>query len=263
VFAECRSARAHLLLPVIETNSTYGKSVFSRNLGSQSWYGRRGKRLFDFLGSVFGVVVLSIPALVVGLILFLLEGRPILFKQKRVGRGGKVFTIYKFRTMRNATGLGSTITAAGDVRITRVGRFLRKSKLDELPQMFNILLGDMSFVGPRPDVPGYLDRLSGEAALLWELRPGITGPATLLFRKEEEMLAAINDCTRFNDEIIFPEKVRINLEYLNCLSFFLDLGYILATIAPGLSKTLRLDQWLGLDYQAFELRIRELAKKYS
>ena len=121
----------------------------------------------------------------------------------------------------------------------------------------------MSFVGPRPDVPGYLDRLSGDAQALWELRPGITGPATLLFRREEEMLASINEHVRFNDEVIYPEKVRLNLAYMQQRSFLLDLGYILATIAPVLSRFLGIDRCLGLEYEAFDSRMREAAPKYS
>jgi lipopolysaccharide/colanic/teichoic acid biosynthesis glycosyltransferase len=113
---------------------------------------------------------------------------------------------------------------------------LRRLKLDELPQLFNVLKGEMSFVGPRPDVPGYADRQQGEAAQILQLRPGITGPATLAFRNEEELLAQAKDPQRFNDEVIFPEKVRLNLEYLKNMSLLGDIGCILKTILPARPK---------------------------
>jgi len=199
----------------------------------------------------------------VALAIYLLEGRPVFFRQDRVGRHGTLFTIYKFRTMTGDACSLSTITAAEDSRVTVLGRWLRRFKLDELPQLWNVLRGEMSFVGPRPDVPGYLDRLSGDARALWELRPGITGPATLLFRREEEILASVNDYVRFNDEVIYPEKVRLNLAYMQQRSFLLDLGYILATIAPGLSRSLGAERWLGLEHEALESRMRKAAAKYS
>jgi len=139
-----------------------------------------------------------------------------------------------------------TITTANDDRITRVGRILRRYKLDELPQLWNVFRGDMSFVGPRPDVPGYWDRLSGDAARVLEIRPGITGPATLKFRDEETILAQVEDPKRYNDEIIFPEKVRLNIRYIENYSFLKDIGYILVTIFPGLTGKFRMlddEQW--------------------
>jgi lipopolysaccharide/colanic/teichoic acid biosynthesis glycosyltransferase len=207
--------------------------------------------------------MLALPMFVITLLICLLEGRPVFFRQKRVGRHGSLFTIYKFRTMKHAAGSISTITTAEDGRVTPLGRRLRRFKLDELPQLWNVLRGDMSFVGPRPDVPGYLDRLSGDAQALWQLRPGITGPATLLFRREEEMLACIKDYSRFNDEIIYPEKVTLNLAYLRRCSFAIDLGYILATIAPFISRSLGADRRLALDYESIESRMRAAALKYS
>jgi lipopolysaccharide/colanic/teichoic acid biosynthesis glycosyltransferase len=128
---------------------------------------------------------------------------------------------------------GSTITVAGDTRVTALGKWLRRFKLDELPQLFNVLKGEMSFVGPRPDVPGYMDRLKGEAVCLLELRPGITGPASLAFRNEDALLAQAADPVEFNDRVIFPEKVRLNLEYMKSISLVSDVGYILKTLLPG------------------------------
>lgn len=136
-------------------------SVVRGQRGRATFYSRCGKRAFDFTLSFAGLVILAAPMTVISLAILALDGRPILFRQERVGRLGRLFKIYKFRTMRNGAGSGSSISIAGDSRATHVGRWLRRFKLDELPQLWNVLRGDMSFVGPRPDVPGYLDRLSG------------------------------------------------------------------------------------------------------
>lgn len=125
---------------------------------------------------------------------------------------------------------GTTITVSNDPRITKTGKWLRRFKLDELPQLWNVFLGDMSLVGPRPDVSGYWDKLQGEAAGLLALRPGITGPATLAFRHEETLLAQATDPKQYNDEVIFPEKVRLNLEYARTMSLRKDLHYIFQTL---------------------------------
>lgn len=199
----------------------------------QNLYSRHGKRWLDTLVAAAGLIVFAAPMALIGAAILLTSGRPILFRQARVGRHGRLFRIAKFRTMTHRPVTGSTVTAAGDARITPLGRWLRRLKLDELPQLFNVLLGDMSFVGPRPDVPGYMDRLEGRAARLLELRPGITGPATLAFRHEEELLAGVADPERYNDEVIFPEKVRLNLAYQENLSFAEDLGCILQTVLPA------------------------------
>ena len=248
-----------------ELESTIGDSyaLATENVHAASWYVGGGKRLFDFIASVTALVLLAGPLLIMSLVGWVVDGRPIFYRQKRVGRRGRLFTIYKFRTMTAGADSTSTITAASDNRVTSLGRWLRRFKLDELPQLGNVLLGDMSFVGPRPDVPGYLDALRGEAQSLWELRPGITGPATLLFRREEEMLALVKDQLRFNDEIIYPEKVRLNLIYVRQCSFWLDLGYILATVAPSISQRLGLDGYLGLDHESFESRMESLIQKAS
>lgn len=197
-----------------------------------SFYLRHGKRWFDFSAAAIGLVVLLLPMAAIALVILVTDGKPVLFRQQRVGRHRKLFRICKFRTMTNRPGGGSMITVAGDARVTKLGKWLRRLKLDELPQLLNVLVGEMSLVGPRPDVPGYLDRLRGNNARLLELRPGITGPATLVFRKEEEMLARTADPQRYNDEIIFPEKVRLNLAYLESQSLVSDLGWIYKTIFP-------------------------------
>lgn len=158
-----------------------------------------------------------------------MPGGPVLFTQKRVGKDGKLFTMYKFRSMTVGHG-GSSVSVAGESRITPLGAKLRKYKLDELPELWNVLIGDMSFVGPRPDVPGYADKLQGEDRRVLELKPGITGPASLKYRSEEELLATVDDPKRYNDEVIFPDKVRINLNYLKHWNFWLDIKIIIYTI---------------------------------
>jgi lipopolysaccharide/colanic/teichoic acid biosynthesis glycosyltransferase len=141
--------------------------------------------------------------------------------------------------VKNADKEGS-ITVATDLRITAVGKILRKYKLDELPQLWNVLIGKMSFVGPRPDVPGYADTLKGDDAVVLGLRPGITGPATLYFRNEEELLTKVDNPRQFNDTIIWSLKVAINKQYIQEWNFFKDIGYILITIIPQVNKILKL-----------------------
>ena len=153
----------------------------------------------------------------------------VFFRQVRVGRKGRIFEVCKFRTMHMVKESESTVTVRGDERITSLGRVLRRWKLDELPQFWNVLKGEMSVVGPRPDVPGYADHLQGDDRIILELRPGITGPATLKYRNEEEILAAQPDPERYNDEVIFPDKVRINREYIRDYCFAGDMKYIIQT----------------------------------
>lgn len=188
------------------------------------------KRIFDFTAALAGLLLTG-PLLAATAVAVKAEtpDAPVLFRQRRVGRCGRIFTLVKFRTMRADCG-GSTVSIAGDSRITPLGAFLRRHKIDELPELWNVLKGDMSFVGPRPDVEGYADRLHGDDRRILELRPGITGPATLKYRREEEILAAQPDPQRYNDEVIWPDKVRINLEYLESRTFAGDLKIILQTL---------------------------------
>lgn len=188
------------------------------------------KFIFDRLMSFIGLLVLWPVLLVVAMLIKVkMPGGPIIFKQKRVGRNGKMFTMYKFRSMNVGHG-GSSVSVAGESRITPLGHVLRKYKLDELPELWNVLIGDMSFVGPRPDVPGYADQLKGLDRDVLRLRPGITGPASLKYRDEEEMLVKVEDPQKYNDEIIFPDKVRINLYYLHHYSFVKDIEMIFCTV---------------------------------
>lgn len=188
------------------------------------------KWLFDRIVSLVGLIILSPVLLVVAILIRVkMPGGPVLFKQKRVGKDGKLFTMVKFRSMSVAHD-GSSVSVAGESRITPLGAKLRKYKLDELPELWNVFIGDMSFVGPRPDVPGYADKLVGEDRVILKLRPGITGPASIKYRDEETLLATVEDPIRYNDEVIFPDKVRINKEYYYNWSFWLDIRYIVRTV---------------------------------
>lgn len=188
------------------------------------------KEVFDRSMALFGLLVLWSMLLVVAILIRVkMPGGPVIFKQKRVGKDGRLFTMYKFRSMTVGHG-GSSVSVAGESRITPLGAVLRKYKLDELLELWNVLKGDMSFVGPRPDVPGYLDCLTGDAKEVLKLKPGITGPASLKYRNEEELLVKIENPQKYNDEVIFPDKVRINLNYLHHWSFWLDMKIIIYTI---------------------------------
>lgn len=186
------------------------------------------KRLFDIVVAALGLALLWPVIAVTWYMARRDTGASGFFCQKRVGRGGKLFKVVKLRTMRPVE--GTTVTQVGDARITKLGAKLRRHKLDELPQLWNVLIGNMSFVGPRPDVPGFMDQLTGSDRKILMLRPGITGPATLKYRNEEVLLAGVDDPERYNAEVIWPDKVRINLEYLNGWSFRKDIGYIVKTV---------------------------------
>ncbi|MBO4488968.1 MAG: sugar transferase [Bacteroidales bacterium] len=188
------------------------------------------KYIFDRLVSLVGLVCLFPVLLVIAILIRVkMPGGPVLFTQQRVGRHGRLFTIYKFRTMVVDHG-GSSVSVAGESRITPLGATLRKYKLDELPELWNVLIGDMSFVGPRPDVPGYADALTGDDREVLQLRPGITGPASLKYRNEEELLATVEEPQKYNDEVIFPDKVRLNRYYLHHYSFWMDIKMMIATV---------------------------------
>lgn len=188
------------------------------------------KYVFDRVAALLGLLLIWWLLIVVAILIKAkMPGGPALFRQTRIGRHGKPFTIYKFRTMTVGHG-GSSVSVAGESRITPLGAVLRRYKIDELPELWNVLIGDMSFVGPRPDVPGYADRLQGDDREMLELRPGITGPASLKYRNEEELLAAVENPQEYNDTVIYPDKVRINRYYLHNYSFMKDIEMIVCTV---------------------------------
>ncbi|MBQ6561826.1 MAG: sugar transferase [Paludibacteraceae bacterium] len=202
------------------------------------------KWIFDRLVALIGLLALWPVFLVVALMIRIkMPDGPIFFVQKRVGKNGNLFPCHKFRTM-TVEHHGSTISVAGDSRITPLGATLRHYKLDELPGLWDVLVGNMSFVGPRPDVPGYADKLEGDDRVVLKLRPGITGPATLKYRREDEMISeyvaerqAEGDsrpiqeiATEYNDNVIYPDKVRLNKYYYRNYSFIKDIEMIFATV---------------------------------
>ena len=213
------------------------------------------KWFFDRVVSLIGLLVLWPVLLIVAVLIKVkMPGGPAIFTQKRVGKDGKLFTCHKFRTM-TVKHHGSTVSVAGDARITPFGAILRHYKLDELPGLWDVLIGNMSFVGPRPDVPGYADKLTGADRDVLKLRPGITGPATLKYRLEDEMIADYIRRIRneelgirneelpdfsimsdqevavwYNDNVIYPDKVRLNCYYYRHYSFIKDLEMIFATV---------------------------------
>jgi|TARA_R100001369_G_scaffold65476_1_gene92668 lipopolysaccharide/colanic/teichoic acid biosynthesis glycosyltransferase len=188
------------------------------------------KRAFDFLLSFFGILISFWIILLAWVLASINTHSNGFFIQSRVGQDGKLFKVIKIKTMRPTKQPGTTVTKRGDPRITRLGAFFRRTKIDELPQLWNVLIGQMSFVGPRPDVPGFADKLTGNEREVLKLRPGITGPATLKYRNEEELLAAQSDPEKYNREVIFPDKVRINLDYMRNWSLRKDISYIWQTV---------------------------------
>jgi len=188
------------------------------------------KRVFDFLVSLVGLFFFSPLLVLLSLLIKFTSKGTIFFIQERVGENGVFFKMIKFRSMQMIQDADSTISVKGDMRVTKVGSFLRRYKLDELPELWNVLDGDMSLVGPRPDVPGYADFLRGEDRNILKLKPGITGPASLKYANEEEILARQENPKEYNDEIIYPDKVRINLDYYYQSNLWIDIKIIFATI---------------------------------
>lgn len=190
------------------------------------------KRLLDLVLATLGLLV-TLPILVlVGIAIKVADRGPVFFRQERVGRWGRPFRIWKFRTMRvNAEALGPSVTKSGDTRVTSIGRYLRKRKLDELPQLINVLFGEMSFVGPRPEVPKYVDLYSPEQRQVLDLRPGITDVASLEFRHEEALLAKAADPEQYYRTVCIPKKIELNLRYAKDSSVGADVRVILRTIA--------------------------------
>lgn len=187
------------------------------------------KYLFDRIVAFLGLICFSPIFVIVAILIKKQMPGPVLFVQQRVGKNGKVFNCHKFRTMTVNHG-GSSISVAGESRITPLGAKLRQYKIDELPGLWDVFIGKMSFVGPRPDVPGYADCLTGDDRRILQLRPGITGPASLKYRDEEFILAQQENPQEYNDKVIYPDKVRLNLYYLDHYSFIDDIRMIFATV---------------------------------
>lgn len=204
-----------------------------------SFYTSFGKRAFDLIAAVLGLA-LTWWIIILAILIATVSTRSFgLFTQKRIGRHGQPFMVLKVKTMRSIHGVTTSVTTSSDVRLTKAGKIMRRLKIDELPQLINVLFGQMSFVGPRPDVPGWADKLQGKDREILSLRPGITGPATLEFRDEESLLATVTDPEAYNQNVIFPRKVALNLSYACNMTFKDDVGYILETISPTLRKTIK------------------------
>ena len=188
------------------------------------------KNIFDFIISLFGLLAVWWIILIAWIVATIETKSNGFFIQKRVGKDGKLFNVYKIKTMKKVDGIDTTITSANDARITKSGKFFRDTKIDELPQLFNVLIGNMSFVGPRPDVSGYADKLEGDDRIVLTIRPGITGPASLKYKNEEEILSKKANQKEYNDTVIWPDKVKINKEYIKNWSLKKDIEYIIKTV---------------------------------
>ena len=185
------------------------------------------KWLFDRTLSLLAIVVLLPVLLLVAIVILVANGAPVMYVQERIGQDGKPFKLIKFRTMNGNE--KSPIAASELNRITRVGRWLRRTKIDELPELLNIFIGDMSFVGPRPDVAGYADKLEGDDRRMLTMKPGLTGVSSLKYRNEEDLLAAQPNPQEYNDKVIWPDKVRLNLLYMERQSLWLDAKVLICT----------------------------------
>lgn len=202
------------------------------------------KRVLDLFASFFGLLI-TLPLLgFIALSIKIMMGNPLIFRQTRVGRNGKLFTLYKFRSM-TSNHNGNSVTVKGESRITPLGNFLRKYKLDELPQLWNILKGDMSFVGPRPEVPEYITKLVGEERLIIGLRPGLTSPASIKYKDEEELVALATDPQIYYNEVIWPDKVKMNIEYCKNRSLLGDMILIIYTLLIPFRKKRNMLQSCG------------------
>ncbi|SKA09486.1 sugar transferase [Selenihalanaerobacter shriftii] len=195
-----------------------------------SLYDRILKRSFDILFSLVGLSLTGIIIIISYIIATIDTKENGFFTQERVGKDGKRFKVIKIKTMKSNINFNTTVTTKSDPRITKSGEIFRKLKIDELPQLINVLKGDMSFVGPRPDVPEIMETLKEEDKVILSVRPGITGPATLKYREEEKILAQVDDPEKYNEEVIFLDKVEINKKYIREYSFIKDIKYIFRTV---------------------------------
>ena len=188
------------------------------------------KRMFDIVCAFLGLSLLGWLILLAWLAASIDTRNNGFFTQVRVGQNGRLFKVVKIRTMLIKAGLNTSVTTATDERITTLGSMFRKTKIDELPQLFNVLVGQMSFVGPRPDVPGFADKLKGEARLLLTVKPGITGPASLKYKYEEQLLASVEAPETYNRNVLWPDKVKINIEYIKAWTLTKDIQYMIKTL---------------------------------
>ena len=188
------------------------------------------KRLFDIILSFVGIIILIPVFIIVSILIKIDSSGPVFFLQERVGLNGKLFKIIKFRSMKINQDASLTITIENDKRITKIGKYLRRYKIDEIPELINVFIGNMSFVGPRPDVPGYADLLEGENRNILKLRPGITSRASIKYANEEMILLTQDDPIAYNNNIIFPDKVKMNLNYYNNNNIWIDIKIIFATL---------------------------------
>ena len=188
------------------------------------------KRLFDIIFSLLGILFLLPVFIIISILIKIDSSGPIFFLQERVGLNGKLFKIIKFRSMKEDHKNSLTVTLENDKRITRIGKKLRKYKIDEIPELINVLVGDMSFVGPRPDVPGYADLLKGNDRNILKLRPGITSLASVKYSNEEQLLMVQKDPIAYNNDVIFPDKVKMNLNYYENNNIWIDIKIIFATL---------------------------------
>lgn len=187
------------------------------------------KRLFDLFFAIIGMFIFVIPVFILVVIASFSTKSFGIFYQDRVGQHAKLFKIYKIKTMLPNKSKNH-ITTINDKRITKFGKFLRKNKLDELPQIFNVLIGNMSFVGPRPDIQGYADKLKGDDRIILSVKPAITGPATIKFANEDALLAKFKDVLTYNKTVLWPQKVALNKEYIKNWSLIKDIGYLFKTL---------------------------------
>jgi lipopolysaccharide/colanic/teichoic acid biosynthesis glycosyltransferase len=205
---------------------------------TNTFYSRSGKRYFDAFVAFAGLVLLAPAFALLGLCVYLDSGSPIFFRQERTGRDGKPFRIWKFRTMKQAPEAhGALVTAAGDSRVTRAGLWLRRTKCDELPQLINVLLGEMSLVGPRPEVPYYTAGYTSRQRDVLRVRPGVTGPTANLYISEEELLAKQPDQATYYRAVLLPAKLEMDLDYAKSIGFNKDLKLLANTISGLLLKS--------------------------
>ena len=190
-------------------------------------YKKIGKRAFDFVFALLGVICFSPVIILACIISSFIHGGSGIFTQDRIGLGGKVFKIFKIKTMFD--GSRSTVTVKGQSNISALGTFLRRYKLDEVPQLINVLIGDMSFVGPRPDIPKMYENLDIKTDLIFKIKPGITGPAQLAFKNEEELLSLVQDPEKYAEDVLWPKKLKMNRSYATEYSFLKDISVLIGT----------------------------------